>query len=62
MIEDERGRAEVRLPADVDMWLLAPVSRNHSEELGGCVATPAELRAEYNAWLSQAAALDGGRG
>jgi hypothetical protein len=45
MMEEDKGRGEWRLPEDEDMWLLAPVSRNHSEELGG-VATPAEWSAE----------------
>jgi hypothetical protein len=46
MMEEDKGRGEWRLPEDEDMWLLAPVSRNHSEELGGWTPTPAEERAE----------------
>jgi len=46
MMEEERGREKFRIPAEEDMWLLAPVSRNHSEALGGCVATPTELSVE----------------
>jgi hypothetical protein len=42
-MEEERGQELGRLLED--MWFEAPVSRNHSEALGGCVATPAEVRA-----------------
>jgi hypothetical protein len=45
-MEDEVGREEERLPLPEDMWFVAPVSRNHSEELGGWAATPAELISE----------------
>ena len=56
MMEEEKGREEWRLPALEDMWFVAPVSRNHSEALGGGVATPAEL----SAWLLQTVPGDGG--
>jgi len=59
-MEEERGREEWRIPALEDMWFEAPVSRNHSEALGGGVATPAELSAVYSAWLFQTAPGDGG--
>jgi hypothetical protein len=36
------------------MWLVVPVSRNHSEALGGGGATPVEFSVVYSAWLSQA--------
>jgi hypothetical protein len=37
----------------LDMCDIVPVSKNHSEEEGGCVATPTELSAAYRAELSQ---------
>jgi hypothetical protein len=40
-----RGRREETIPELEDMCEEAPVSRNHSLELGGLVATPALLRA-----------------
>ena len=46
MMEEERGREKFRILAEEDMWLLALVSRNHSEALDGCVATPTELSVE----------------
>jgi hypothetical protein len=39
------GRREETIPELEDMCEEAPVSRNHSLELGGLVATPALLRA-----------------
>lgn len=50
------GVAEESIPEELDMWEDALVSKNHSEELGGVVATPADVRAEYRVMLSQAGA------
>jgi hypothetical protein len=42
MMEEERGQDGWRLPTE-DMWLVAPVSRNHSEALGSDGTMPVEL-------------------
>jgi hypothetical protein len=48
-----KGEGEESIPALLDMWDVATVSKNYSEEEGGCVATPAELGAVYRAEVSQ---------
>jgi len=47
VITDDEGlmEEEGKLPGDEDMWDVAPVSKYHSDVLGGACGTPAELRA-----------------
>jgi hypothetical protein len=45
IMEEEKGREVERVLLLDDMWFVAPVSRNHSEALGGWTATPVEERA-----------------
>jgi hypothetical protein len=42
MEEDGRRVDESSVPGEEDMCDVAPVSKYHSEELGGCCGTPEE--------------------
>jgi hypothetical protein len=45
MEEDDRREEGGKLPGEDDMCDDAPVSKYHSEALGGCCGTPADCRA-----------------